>query len=80
MELDGKWSISATERLKALLLNESVIIMIKGVTENIHAVTMNKNCENNILNVADQLVIENLARHSNSENRKYFVNSFVYSS
>ncbi|XP_060098652.1 tudor domain-containing protein 1 [Heteronotia binoei] len=68
MELDGKWSVSAIERLKALLLNDCVIIKVKGVTENIHAVTMNKNCENN-LNVADQLVIENLARHINRENQ-----------
>ncbi|XP_054838835.1 tudor domain-containing protein 1 [Eublepharis macularius] len=69
MELDGKWSVSATERLKALLVNECVNIMVKGVNENIHAVTMNKNCENDIINVADQLVIENLAKYSNSENQ-----------
>nr|XP_056705924.1 tudor domain-containing protein 1 [Euleptes europaea] len=69
MELDGKWSISATERLKAVILNECVIVMVTGVAENIHAVTVNKHCENNILNVADQLVIENLAKHSNSENQ-----------
>ncbi|XP_077205936.1 tudor domain-containing protein 1 isoform X2 [Paroedura picta] len=69
MELDGKWSESATERLKALLLNERVIITVKGVSENIHAVEVNKNCELNILNVANQLVIENLAKHTNSENQ-----------
>ncbi|XP_048360843.1 tudor domain-containing protein 1 [Sphaerodactylus townsendi] len=69
MELDGKWSASATERLKALLLNERVTIMVKKVSENTRAVIMNKICENNILNVADQLVIENLAKYSNSENQ-----------
>ncbi|XP_061491916.1 tudor domain-containing protein 1 isoform X2 [Rhineura floridana] len=68
-ELDGKWCISATEKLKSLLLNECIIVTVKGVSKSIHAVTVQKNCENGILNVADQLVIENLARYSNSENQ-----------
>ncbi|XP_062987641.1 tudor domain-containing protein 1 [Elgaria multicarinata webbii] len=69
MEPDGKWSISATEKLKCLLLNECVMITVKGINENIHAVTAQKKCENSILDVADQLVIENLAKYSNSGNQ-----------
>lgn len=72
MEFDGQWHISATERLKNLILNEYVVITVKSINEFIHAVTVDKNCENNTLNVADQLVIENLAKYSNSGHGKYF--------
>ncbi|KAJ6669061.1 hypothetical protein lerEdw1_007870 [Lerista edwardsae] len=67
MEFEGQWHISATERLKNLILDECVVITVKSINECIHAVTVNKNCENNTLNVADQLVFENLAKYSSSE-------------
>ncbi|XP_066475829.1 tudor domain-containing protein 1 isoform X4 [Tiliqua scincoides] len=66
MELDGQWHESTTEKLKNLVLNECVVITVKNISESIHAVTVNRNFENDTLNVADQLVVENLAKYSNS--------------
>ncbi|CAI5775017.1 Tudor domain containing 1 [Podarcis lilfordi] len=69
MELDGKCSILAAEKLKSFLLNECVTITVKGVNKNIHIVTVKKKSGTHTMNVADELVIENSAKDSNIENR-----------
>ncbi|XP_063163880.1 tudor domain-containing protein 1-like [Candoia aspera] len=69
MGLDGKWSISAIEKLKSLLMNGSLIITVKEVTQNIYPVIVQKKSENSILDIAEQLIIENLAKYSNTENQ-----------
>lgn len=70
MELDGKCSSLAAEKLKSFLLNECVTITVKGVNKNIHIVTVKKKSGTNTMNVADELVIENSAKDSKIENRK----------
>uniref|UniRef100_A0A8D0GDC2 Tudor domain containing 1 n=1 Tax=Sphenodon punctatus TaxID=8508 RepID=A0A8D0GDC2_SPHPU len=50
--------------LKTLLLNESVVVTVKGIHENIHAVSVEKYFKNGILNIADKLVMENLAKYN----------------
>lgn len=72
MGLDGKWSISAIEKLKSLLMNASVIITVKEVSQNIYPVIVQKKSENRVMDIAEQLIIENLAKYSNNGNRKYF--------
>ncbi|KAM6442660.1 tudor domain-containing protein 1 isoform 1-T3 [Liasis olivaceus] len=69
MGLDGKWSISAIEKLKSLLMNASVIITVKEVTQNIYPVIVQKKSENSVMDIAEQLIIENLAKYSNSGNQ-----------
>ncbi|KAG8135605.1 hypothetical protein E2320_008609 [Naja naja] len=60
MGLDGKWSISAVEKLKSLLMNKHVIITVKEVTQNIYP------SENRVMDIAEQLIIENLAKYSSN--------------
>ncbi|XP_070608769.1 tudor domain-containing protein 1 isoform X4 [Erythrolamprus reginae] len=67
--LDGKWSISAIEKLKSLLMNTRVIITVKEVTQNIYPVIVQKISENRVMDIAEQLIIENLAKHSNNGNQ-----------
>ncbi|XP_070801572.1 tudor domain-containing protein 1 [Pituophis catenifer annectens] len=69
MGLDGKWSISAIEKLKSLLMNKHVIITVKEVTQNIYPVIVQKKSENCVTDIAEQLIIENLAKYSNNGNQ-----------
>ncbi|XP_067321917.1 tudor domain-containing protein 1 [Anolis sagrei] len=56
----GNRSRLPTEKIKSrLVYNESVIIKVKGINENTHEVTIQKNCENRTLEIADKPVIEN---------------------
>ncbi|KAG8135603.1 hypothetical protein E2320_008615, partial [Naja naja] len=66
MGLDGKWSISAVEKLKSLLMNKHVIITVKEVTQNIYPVIVQKKSENRVMDIAEQLIIENLAKYSSN--------------
>uniref|UniRef100_A0A670XY34 Tudor domain containing 1 n=1 Tax=Pseudonaja textilis TaxID=8673 RepID=A0A670XY34_PSETE len=70
--LDGKWSISAIEKLKSLLMNKHVIITVKEVTQNIYPVIVQKKSENCVMDIAEQLITENLAKYSSNGDRKYF--------
>ncbi|XP_044287385.1 tudor domain-containing protein 1 [Varanus komodoensis] len=67
--LDGKWSLSATQKVKCLLLNEAVTITVKRVDGDIHAVTAKINGDRGILDVADQLVTESMAKYCSSGNQ-----------
>ncbi|XP_053168675.1 tudor domain-containing protein 1 isoform X2 [Hemicordylus capensis] len=64
MELDGQWHESATVKLKNLLLNERVVITVRGISESIHAVTVIRNCGSRILDVADQLLGKNVTKYN----------------
>ncbi|EMP39036.1 Tudor domain-containing protein 1 [Chelonia mydas] len=55
--------------LKTLILNKCVMITVKGINENIHAVSVEKCFENSSLSIADKLVMEGLAKYSNSGNQ-----------
>ncbi|XP_039208656.1 tudor domain-containing protein 1 isoform X1 [Crotalus tigris] len=69
MGLDGKWSISAIEKLKSLLMNANVMITVKEVSQNIYPVIVQKKSENRVMDIAEQLIIENLAKYSNNGNQ-----------
>ncbi|XP_042312715.1 tudor domain-containing protein 1 isoform X2 [Sceloporus undulatus] len=66
---DGNWSVQVTEKLKSLLLNECVMITVKGVNATVHEVTVQKNGENCILEIADEQVIENSVKDCSSGNQ-----------
>lgn len=53
-------------------MNKHVIITVKEVTQNIYPVIVQKKSENCVTDIAEQLIIENLAKYSNNGNRKYF--------
>ncbi|XP_078245693.1 tudor domain-containing protein 1 isoform X2 [Pogona vitticeps] len=67
-ELDRTQTKRAADDLKSLLLNECVIITVKGVNENVHSVTIQKNCETGIVDVADLLAVEGLTACSDRGN------------
>ncbi|XP_013924124.1 PREDICTED: tudor domain-containing protein 1 [Thamnophis sirtalis] len=68
MGLDGTWSISAIGKLNSLLMNKHVIITVKDVTQNIYTVIVQKKSENRVVDIAEQLIIENLAKYSSNGN------------
>ncbi|XP_043374938.1 tudor domain-containing protein 1 isoform X1 [Dermochelys coriacea] len=64
-----EWSPLIIDLLKTLILNKCVMITVKGINENIHAVSVEKCFENSSLSIADKLVMEGLAKYSNSGNQ-----------
>ncbi|XP_055280271.1 tudor domain-containing protein 1 [Moschus berezovskii] len=68
MELNGRCSHLTVELLKNFMLNQNVMISVKGVTENVHTVSVEKCSENSTVNIADKLVMYGLAKHTTSEN------------
>ncbi|XP_072479246.1 tudor domain-containing protein 1 isoform X3 [Notamacropus eugenii] len=72
MELDGGWSPLVIEQLKKLMLNQNVMVSVKGVIKNVHAVSVEKHSENGIINIANELVMEGLAKHITSKTQSVF--------
>lgn len=68
MQFDGDWSALVTDLPKTLASGKSVTVMVKGITENIHVVSVVKSFENGNLNVADKLVMESSAKPSATGN------------
>ncbi|KAM7170336.1 tudor domain-containing protein 1 [Macrochelys suwanniensis] len=64
-----EWSPLIIDLLKTLILNKFVMITVKGISENIHSVSVKKCFENSSLSIADKLVMEGLAKYSNSGNQ-----------
>ncbi|KAM6184776.1 tudor domain-containing protein 1 [Rhynchocyon petersi] len=62
MELNGSCSQLIVELLKNFMLNQNVMLSIKGVSKNVHTVSVGKCSENGPLNVADKLVSEEMHR------------------
>ncbi|XP_067995429.1 tudor domain-containing protein 1 isoform X2 [Melanerpes formicivorus] len=62
------WSPSLLDKLKEMLLNKCVKITMKGTNGNANLVTVEKHCENGILDVADRLVMEGLVKTCSAEN------------
>uniref|UniRef100_F7G7H9 Tudor domain-containing protein 1 n=1 Tax=Ornithorhynchus anatinus TaxID=9258 RepID=F7G7H9_ORNAN len=69
MQLPGSDSLLVTDQLKKLVLNQRVLITVKGIHENVHAVSVLKQSENGTLNIADTLVLEGLAKPIKSHNQ-----------
>ncbi|XP_050778065.1 tudor domain-containing protein 1-like isoform X2 [Gopherus flavomarginatus] len=64
-----EWSPLIIDLLKTLILNKCVMITVKGINENIHAVSVEKCFQNSSLSIVDKFVMEGLAKYSNSGNQ-----------
>uniref|UniRef100_A0A8B9YNR3 Tudor domain-containing protein 1 n=1 Tax=Bos mutus grunniens TaxID=30521 RepID=A0A8B9YNR3_BOSMU len=67
MELNGRCSHLMIELLKNFMLNQNVMISVKGVIKNVHTVSVEKCSENGIINIADKLVMYGLAKNITSK-------------
>lgn len=62
-ELNGSCSQLIIELLKNLMLNQNVMLSIKGLMKNVHIVSVEKCSENGTINVGDKLVTYGLAKN-----------------
>uniref|UniRef100_A0A8C2PHN5 Tudor domain containing 1 n=1 Tax=Capra hircus TaxID=9925 RepID=A0A8C2PHN5_CAPHI len=67
MELNGRCSHLMIELLKNFMLNQNVMISVKGVIKNVHTVSVEKCSENGTINIADKLVMYGLAKNITSK-------------
>ncbi|XP_023585660.1 tudor domain-containing protein 1 [Trichechus manatus latirostris] len=72
MELNGSCSQLIIELLKNFMLNQKVMISVKGVNKNVHTVSVEKCSENGPVNTADKLVMRGLAQNSTSRKQGAF--------
>lgn len=63
MELNGSRSQLMIELLKNFMLNQNVMLSVKGIIKNVHTVSVEKCSENGTVNVADKLVMYGLAKN-----------------
>ncbi|XP_006831438.1 PREDICTED: tudor domain-containing protein 1 [Chrysochloris asiatica] len=71
MELNGSCSRLIIELLKNFMLNQNVMISIKGINKNVHTVSVEKCSENGPVNIADKLV-HGLAKNITSKQQGTF--------
>ncbi|XP_032168005.1 tudor domain-containing protein 1 isoform X4 [Mustela erminea] len=67
MELNGSCSQLIVELLKNFMLNQSVMLSVKGVIKNVHTVLVEKCSENGTINIAEKLVTYGLAKNITSK-------------
>ncbi|XP_022267852.2 tudor domain-containing protein 1 isoform X4, partial [Canis lupus familiaris] len=67
MELNGSCSQLVMELLKNFMLNQSVMLSVKGITKNVHTVSVEKFSGNVTVNLADKLVTYGLAKSITSK-------------
>ncbi|KAL0616596.1 Tudor domain-containing protein 1 [Plecturocebus cupreus] len=63
MELNGSSSQLIIMLLKNFMLNQNVMLSVKGITKNVHEVSVEKCSENGTVDVADKLVTFGLAKN-----------------
>ncbi|XP_054948280.1 tudor domain-containing protein 1 [Pan paniscus] len=63
MELNGSSSQLIIMLLKNFMLNQNVMLSVKGITKNVHTVSVEKCSENGTVDVADKLVTFGLAKN-----------------
>ncbi|XP_037597656.1 tudor domain-containing protein 1 isoform X4 [Cebus imitator] len=63
MELNGSSSQLIIMLFKNFMLNQNVILSVKGITKNVHEVSVEKCSENGTVDVADKLVTFGLAKN-----------------
>lgn len=80
MELNGRCSHLMIELLKNFMLNQNVMISVKGVIKNVHTVSVEKCSENGIINIADKLVMYGLAKNITSKKPAAVNTGIVFSS
>ncbi|XP_058910810.1 tudor domain-containing protein 1 isoform X3 [Kogia breviceps] len=67
MELNGSCSQLIIEILKNFMLNQNVMLSVKGFIKNVHTVSVEKCSENGTVNIADKLVMYGLAKNITSK-------------
>ncbi|XP_045294961.1 tudor domain-containing protein 1 isoform X2 [Leopardus geoffroyi] len=67
IELNGNCLQLVIELLKNFMLNQSVMLSVKGITNNVHMVSVEKCCENGTVSLADKLVTYGLAKNITSK-------------
>ncbi|XP_015413448.1 PREDICTED: tudor domain-containing protein 1 [Myotis davidii] len=67
MELNGSCSQLVIELLKNFMLNQNVTLSVKGITKNVHTVSVEKSSENGAVSLTDKLVMYGLARDITSK-------------
>ncbi|KAM5321904.1 tudor domain-containing protein 1 [Glossophaga mutica] len=67
MELNGSCSHLVMELLKSFMLNQNALLSVKGITENVHTVSVEKCSENGAVRVAEKLVMCGLAKNTTPE-------------
>nr|KAF6425870.1 tudor domain containing 1 [Molossus molossus] len=63
MELNGSCSQLVIELLKNFMLNQTVMLSVKGITRNVHTVAVEKYSENGAVSLTDKLVMYGLAKN-----------------
>ncbi|XP_059956820.1 tudor domain-containing protein 1 isoform X3 [Mesoplodon densirostris] len=63
MELNGSCSQLIIELLKKFMLNQNVMLSVKGLIKNVHTVSVEKCSENGTINIAGKLVMYGLAKN-----------------
>ncbi|XP_058291743.1 tudor domain-containing protein 1 isoform X2 [Hylobates moloch] len=63
MELNGSSSQLIIMLLKNFMLNQNVMLSVKGITKNVHTVSVEKCSDNGTVDVADKLVTFGLAKN-----------------
>lgn len=61
MELKESCSQLAMELLKSTMLNQNVDLSVKGISKNVHTVSVEKCSENGVVNIAEKLLMCGLA-------------------
>ncbi|XP_021007897.1 tudor domain-containing protein 1 isoform X4 [Mus caroli] len=69
MELNGSCSQLVMELLRNAMLNQSVVLSVKAISKNVHAVSVEKCSENGMINIAEHLVMCGLAENLTSKRK-----------
>ncbi|KAG8517404.1 Tudor domain-containing protein 1 [Galemys pyrenaicus] len=69
MELNGSCSQLIIELLKNFMLNQTVMLSVKGIIKNVHMVSVEKCSDNGTVNIGDKLVMYGLAKTVTPEKR-----------
>ncbi|XP_040848428.1 tudor domain-containing protein 1 [Ochotona curzoniae] len=72
MEFNGSCSQLIIELLKNFILNQNVMLSVKGITKNVHTVSIEKCSENGSVSVANKLVMYGLAKNITSKKPSTF--------
>ncbi|KAM7330375.1 hypothetical protein ACRRTK_011988 [Alexandromys fortis] len=68
-ELNESCSQLAMELLKSTMLNQSVVLSVKGISKNVHTVSVEKCSENGVVNIAEKLLMCGLAETLQSKRK-----------
>ncbi|XP_008585588.1 PREDICTED: tudor domain-containing protein 1 [Galeopterus variegatus] len=67
IELNGSYSQLTITLLKNFMLNQNVMLSVKGIIKNVHTVSVEKCSESGTISIADELVTYGLAKNNTSK-------------